>query len=48
MIWELRIVEQIKVGDELMTYVRECKNPKSLTLLVRGATSHVMMKLQEQ
>jgi thermosome len=36
------LVEQVKVGDEFMTYVRECRNPKSLTLLVRGATSHVI------
>ncbi|MGV8162600.1 MAG: thermosome subunit alpha [Candidatus Nanoarchaeia archaeon] len=36
------IVEQVKVGDEFMTYVEDCKNPKSLTLLIRGATSHVI------
>lgn len=36
------LVEQVKVGDEFMTYVRECKNPKSLTLLVRGATGHTI------
>jgi len=35
-------VEEIKVGDEDMTYVRECKNPKSVTLLVRGGTEHVI------
>ncbi|MFA6072710.1 MAG: thermosome subunit alpha [Candidatus Woesearchaeota archaeon] len=36
------IVEQVKVGEEFMTYVRDCKNPKSVTLLIRGATSHVI------
>lgn len=36
------IVEQVKVGEEFMTYVRDCKNPKSITLLLRGATSHVI------
>ena len=25
-----------------MTYVKECKNPKSVTLLVRGGTEHVV------
>jgi len=35
-------IEEIKVGDESMTYVRECKNPKSVTLLVRGGTEHVI------
>src|SRR3989338_5655167 len=36
------IVEEIKVGDEQMTYVKECKNPKSVTILVRGGTEHVV------
>ena len=35
------IVEESKVGDENMTFVRECKNPKSVTVLVRGSTEHV-------
>ncbi len=36
------LVEEVKVGDEQMTYVKECKNPKSVTLLVRGGTEHVV------
>lgn len=36
------IVEERKVGDEHMTYVFECKNAKSVTLLVRGGTEHVV------
>jgi len=36
------IVEEIKVGDEEMTYVKDCKNPKSVTILVRGGTEHVV------
>jgi len=36
------LVEEIKVGDEQMTYVRNCKNPKSVTILVRGGTEHVV------
>ncbi|HLD89384.1 MAG TPA: thermosome subunit alpha [Candidatus Nanoarchaeia archaeon] len=35
------VVEEKKVGDEYMTFVRDCKNPKSVTILVRGGTSHV-------
>ncbi len=35
------IVEESKVGDENMTFVRECKNAKSVTILVRGSTEHV-------
>jgi len=36
------IVEEVKVGDEEMTYVRNCKNPKAVTILVRGGTEHVV------
>jgi thermosome len=36
------LVEEAKVGDEEMTFVRECKNPKSVTVLVKGATEHVI------
>jgi len=35
-------VEEIKVGDEEMTYVKDCKNPKAVTILVRGGTEHVV------
>jgi len=40
------IVEEQKVGDELMTFVKECKNPKAVTLLVRGGTDHVIDELE--
>ena len=36
------VVDEIKVGDEHMTYVQECKNPRSVTLLIRGSTEHVI------
>ncbi len=36
------IVEEQKVGDEEMTYVKDCKNAKSVTFLVRGGTQHVV------
>ncbi len=35
------LVEESKVGDENMTFVRECRNAKSVTILVRGSTEHV-------
>ena len=35
------IVEEKKIGDDEMTYVIECKNPKSVTVLIRGGTDHV-------
>lgn len=34
-------VQETKVGDEYFTYVTECKNPKSVTILVRGGTTHI-------
>jgi len=36
------VVEEVKVGDEQMTYIKECKNPKSVTILIRGGTEHVV------
>ncbi len=38
--------EEVKVGDEEMTYVKDCKNPKSVTLLVRGGTEHVVDEIK--
>ena len=40
------LVEEQKVGDEMMTYVKDCKNPKSVTLLIRGGTEHVVAELE--
>jgi len=36
------IVEEKKVGDEMMTFVRNCPNAKTVTILVRGGTEHVV------
>ncbi|MCK4589393.1 MAG: TCP-1/cpn60 chaperonin family protein [Nanoarchaeota archaeon] len=35
------IVREEKVGDEEMVFVEKCKNPKAVTLLIRGGTEHV-------
>ncbi|MFC1800863.1 thermosome subunit beta [Nanoarchaeota archaeon] len=35
------VVREEKVGDEEMVFVEECKNPKAVTLLIRGGTEHV-------
>jgi len=35
------IVREEKVGDEEMVFVENCKNPKAVTLLIRGGTEHV-------
>ena len=35
-------VEEQNVGNENMTFVENCKNPKAVTLLIRGSTEHVI------
>lgn len=40
------VVEEVRVGDENMVYVKECKNPKAVTLLVRGGTEHVVSEVK--
>jgi thermosome len=35
------IVREEKVGDEEMVFIEQCKNPKAVTLLIRGGTEHV-------
>lgn len=40
------IVEEVKQGDDFFTYVKGCKNPKALTILIRGGTEHVMDEIE--
>ena len=35
-------VEEQTVGNENMTFVQNCKNPKAVTILIRGSTEHVI------
>jgi chaperonin GroEL (HSP60 family) len=37
-----KTVEEVKIGDDKLVYVRECKNPKAVTMVVRGGTEHVI------
>jgi len=36
------LVEERKIAGEAMTFVTGCKNPKAVTILVRGSTEHVV------
>ena len=36
------IVEEKRLGTEPMTFVEECKNPKSVSVIIRGGTEHVV------
>jgi thermosome subunit len=40
------IVEEIKQGEEALTFIRGCKNPKSVTILLRGGTEHVLDEME--
>jgi chaperonin GroEL (HSP60 family) len=39
------LVEERKVSDEKMTFVEECHNPKSVSIILRGGTEHVVDEL---
>jgi len=40
------IVEEIKKGEESMTYIRSCQNPKAITIIIRGGTEHVIDEIE--
>jgi thermosome len=39
------LVEEKKVSDEKMTFVQQCDNPKSVSIILRGGTEHVVDEL---
>lgn len=40
------LVEEVSFGDDEMIFVRECKHPKAVTILVRGGTEHVVDEVE--
>jgi len=40
------LVEERKVSGEEMTFVEQCKNPKAVSIIVRGGTEHVVDELE--
>ncbi len=40
------VVEERKIGEDKMTFVMDCKNPKAVSILVRGGTEHVVDELE--
>jgi thermosome len=40
------LVEEKKVGDEDMTYITGAKNPRSVSILIRGGTEHVTQEVE--
>ncbi len=43
---EAEIVEEKKIGDEEMTFVTGCKDPKAVTIMIRGGTEHVVDEIE--
>jgi chaperonin GroEL (HSP60 family) len=39
-------VEEIKIGEDHLTFVTGCKNPKAVSILVRGGTEHVVDEIE--
>lgn len=39
---EAKTVEEVKIGEDKLVYVKECKNPKAVTIVIRGGTEHVV------
>jgi thermosome len=39
---EAKLVEEIKFGNDKRVYVRDCKNPHSVTVMIRGGSDHVV------
>jgi len=39
-------IEEKKIGDDKMTFVTGCKNPKAVSILIRGTTEHVVDELE--
>jgi thermosome len=39
---EAKLVEEMKIGDDKLVYVRECKDPHAVTVVIRGGSDHVV------
>jgi thermosome len=39
---EAKLVEEVKIGDDKLVYVRDCKDPHSVTVMIRGGSDHVV------
>ncbi len=40
------LVDERKVGEDRMTFVTGCKNPRSVSILIRGGTEHVTQEVE--
>ena len=40
------LVEEVKQGDESMTYIQGCENPRAVSILIYGGSEHVMDEMK--
>ena len=40
------LVEERKFGEDKLTFVMDCKNPKAVSILLRGGTEHIVDELE--
>ncbi len=40
------LVEQKKIDEDYLTFITGCKNPKALSILIRGGTEHVVDEIE--
>ena len=43
---DAEVVEEVRHGEDLLTYVKGCKNPKALTILIHGGSDHVIDEIK--
>jgi len=41
-----KIVREVQYGEEKMTYVEGCENPKAVSILIRGGTEHIIDEVE--
>ncbi|HXY82301.1 MAG TPA: thermosome subunit beta [Candidatus Saccharimonadales bacterium] len=39
---EAKLIEESKIGDDKLIYIRDAKNPMAVTIVLRGGTEHVV------
>ncbi|MDI6883565.1 MAG: thermosome subunit beta [Hadesarchaea archaeon] len=40
------LVEERKIGEDKMTFIKECKDPRAVGILIRGGTEHVIDEVE--
>ncbi len=39
---DAKSIEEVKIGEDKLLYIRDAKNPKAVTIVIRGGTEHVV------